>query len=64
MALCGKKKAETSCCGDLQASNESTNCCGKKVEGICCIKVLGSGCKSCYQLYDNAKKAAEGIEAE
>lgn len=64
MALFGKKKAETSCCGGLQASYESSNCCGRKVEGICCIKVLGSGCKSCHQLYDNAKKAAEGIEVE
>lgn len=25
-----------------------------------CIKVLGSGCKSCHQLYDNALKAVEG----
>ena len=25
------------------------------------IKVLGSGCKSCHQLYDNARKAVEGM---
>lgn len=25
------------------------------------IKVLGSGCKSCHQLYDNALKAVEGM---
>ena len=30
------------------------------------IKVLGSGCKSCHQLYDNALKAVDGkgIEVE
>ena len=25
-----------------------------------CIKVLGSGCKSCHKLFDNATIAAEG----
>ena len=28
------------------------------------IKVLGSGCKSCHQLYDNALKAVEGMDIE
>ena len=28
------------------------------------IKVLGSGCKSCHQLYDNALKAVEGLGIE
>lgn len=28
------------------------------------IKVLGSGCKSCHQLYDNAIKAVEGTGIE
>ena len=28
------------------------------------IKVLGSGCKSCHQLYDNALKAVEGMGIE
>ncbi|MBQ8961206.1 MAG: thioredoxin family protein [Ruminococcus sp.] len=28
------------------------------------IKVLGSGCKSCHQLYDNALKAVEGMAIE
>ena len=26
------------------------------------VKVLGSGCKACRQLYDNALKAAEGTD--
>ena len=28
------------------------------------IKVLGSGCKSCHQLYDNTLKAVEGMGIE
>lgn len=24
-------------------------CCGKPADGICCIKVLGAGCKSCHE---------------
>ena len=58
MALFGKKKEE------IKA--ETTCCCGEKVNGICCIKVLGSGCKSCHQLYDNTLKAVEdmGIKVE
>ena len=43
-------------------------CCGKPVEGICCIKVLGAGCKSCHDQYEYAKSAVSnlglGIEVE
>lgn len=46
MGLFSKKKAETSC--------------GKAVDGIRSIRVLGSGCKACHQLYDNTVKAVEG----
>ena len=56
MALFGKKKEETKA--------ETNCCCGEKVDGICCIKVLGSGCKSCHQLYDNILKAVEGMGVE
>ena len=35
----------------------------KKKEGeICCIKVLGAGCKSCHQQYENTKQAAKDME--
>ena len=70
MALFGKKKEETKaettcCCGNSQSASEVTStCCGEKVNGICCIKVLGSGCKSCHQLYDNTLKAVEGMGIE
>ena len=64
MALFGKKKEEktvTSSCRGSQITSEAATCCGEKVDGICCIKVLGSGCKACHQLYDNTVKAAEGM---
>ena len=70
MALFGKKKEEAkqekSCCcgGEQTASEVTTTCCGEKVDGICCIKVLGSGCKACHQLYDNTMKAVEGMGIE
>ena len=71
MALFGKKKEEkkeeTSCCccgGEQTATETASTCCGEKVDGICCIKVLGSGCKACHQLYDNTVKSVEGMGIE
>ena len=67
MALFGKKKEEvkaesTCCCGSVEAAKtEAASCCGEKVDGICCIKVLGAGCKSCHEQYENAKKAVENL---
>ena len=75
-----KKKSEvkeTQCC----ETNEESCCCGggnnseEKSEECCCagsekvlktIKVLGSGCKSCHALYDNAKEAVKqaGLNVE
>ena len=76
MSLFGKKKEEKqeiecgcSCgCGtsDVQDVPTPSICCGEKVDGICCIKVLGSGCKNCHALYENAKEAvkAAGLSIE
>ena len=70
MSLFGKKKnekaEETLCCcgGEKTASSSVATCCDKTINGICCIKVLGSGCKACHQLYDNAVRAAEGMGIE
>ena len=71
MALFGKKKEEKKsealccCCGGEQTTSETSSaCCGESVDGICCIKVLGSGCKACHQLYDNTVKAVEGMGIE
>ena len=67
MSLFGKKKEEapTCCCSapaseatEVKAANE---CCGKTVDGICCVKVLGAGCKSCHELYENAQQAVKNM---
>ena len=69
----GKKKEEKSCCCGSEPKAEETacccgsapkaetTCCGAPVEGICCIKVLGAGCKSCHEQYENAKAAAQAL---
>ena len=61
----GKKKeaqqAPTCCCGSAEAKAEETACCGAPVEGICCVKVLGAGCKSCHEQYENAKAAVKAL---
>ena len=65
---CGSEsRAEESagCCGS-EPKAESACCCGKAVKGICCVKVLGAGCKSCHEQYENAKAAvaALGLKVE
>ncbi|MGN1112946.1 MAG: thioredoxin family protein [Acutalibacteraceae bacterium] len=66
----GKKKEEEkkgqvcSCSCGCSASEESeiTNaCCPEAKDGICCIKVLGAGCKSCREQYENAKEAVKAM---
>ena len=64
----GKKKEEESpcCCGSPATREEKPEacCCGTATAGICCIKVLGAGCKSCHQQYENAKAAGDEFFAE
>lgn len=71
----GKKKEEkkapdcTCSCGGACETGEidiSNNCCFDANNGICCIKVLGAGCKSCHEQYENAKAAVKnlGIDIE
>ena len=31
------------------------------MEGICCVKVLGAGCKTCREQYENAKTAVAAL---
>ena len=70
-----EKKAPTCCCGGSEPKAEETSgcccgaapkaeascCCGKAANGICCVKVLGAGCKSCHDQYEYAKKAVENL---
>lgn len=68
----GKKKEEEkipACCGEGPGSGAATAeavCCGGKADGICCVKVLGAGCKTCHQQYEIAKQAvkAAGLPVE
>ena len=67
---CGSAEAKTkgtdSCCCGSAPKAQKTACCGAPVDGICCIKVLGAGCKSCHEQYENAKAAvkARGLSVE
>lgn len=57
-----EKKTPACCCGSASVAEESPkSCCGSSAEGICCVKVLGAGCKSCHELYENAKQAVKAI---
>ena len=47
------------CCGS--EAKEETTCCGAPVDGICCIKVLGSGCKNCHALWEASKAAVQNM---
>ena len=49
------------CCGSAPEAEASSCCCGAPVEGICCVKVLGAGCKSCHEQYENAKAAVQAL---
>ena len=66
----GKKKEEKkvpacacSCgCPTSEADEITNDCCPDLEEGeICCVKVLGAGCKSCHELYENAKQAVSDM---
>jgi len=62
MALFGKKKEEAktkpacACNGEVK-NYEAEGCCGKEEAIVNNIKVLGAGCKSCHEQFENAKKA-------
>ena len=55
-----EKTEETACCSAPKAE-ETTVCCGAPVNGICCVKVLGAGCKSCHEQYENAQAAVKAL---
>ena len=48
-------------CPTSDAAETITECCGTAVDGICCIKVLGTGCKACYEQFEYAKKAVKNM---
>ena len=69
-SCCGNAEISTeeagSCCCSLETTASAECCCSEPVKGICCVKVLGAGCKSCHEQYENAKAAvkAMGLDLE
>ena len=64
----GKKKEEEkkdcacNCgCPTSEVSEITNACCSEAKDGICCVKVLGAGCKSCHEQYENAKEAVKNM---
>lgn len=50
------------CCGAADSVTESSPCCcGEAGNGIASIKVLGVGCKSCHEQYENAMTAVKAL---
>ena len=59
-----KKTPAHACNCDCSTSGvkEITNdCCPEAKDEICCIKVLGAGCKSCHEQYENTKQAVKDM---
>ncbi|MBP3415626.1 MAG: thioredoxin family protein [Clostridia bacterium] len=48
-------------CPTSDATETVTECCGTAVNGICCIKVLGAGCKACHEQFEYAKEAVKNM---
>ena len=64
----GKKKEEknTNCCCSCNCSADVVEktineCCGQEVKGICCVKVLGAGCKACHEQCEYVKEAVKKL---
>ena len=49
------------CSSDSMERNVTACCSDRKIGEICCIKVLGSGCKNCHTLLDNTKEAVNSL---
>ena len=61
-------KEESGCCCGSNSSDEGTEngCCSGTGDPLVSIKVLGAGCKSCHELYENTKEAVKnaGLSVE
>lgn len=61
------KEESCCCCGSNPADAETKSCCCSS-EGapLVSIKVLGAGCKSCHEMYENTKEAVKnaGLSVE
>ncbi len=68
MALFGKRKAEEKAapvcgchekCTVTEAATPAKASAGTVGEKTCCVKVLGTGCKSCHALLENTRAAVK-----
>ena len=48
-------------CPTSEAEEIKNDCCPEAKKVICCIKILGAGCKSCHEQYENAKEAVRAM---
>ena len=54
------KEESCCCCGSNPVDAETENCCcGGAGAPLVSIKVLGAGCKSCHEMYENTKEAVK-----
>ena len=61
-----KKASASSCacncgCSKSEVREVTNDCYSEAKNGICCIKVLGAGSKSCHEQYENAKEAVKAM---
>ena len=59
-----KKEPKPCCCCNASAEEQNTTsgcCCNSEKGSICCIKVLGAGCKSCRTQFENAQAAVKEL---
>lgn len=65
----GKKKEEQNqgcsckcgCTGQSEEAKTAQSCCLEATGAITSIKVLGAGCKSCHEQYENVQKAVKAM---
>lgn len=59
-----EKKTAPCACGCCRAASKTSKTaadCRAEKSGIYKIAVLGAGCKSCHEMYENAKRAANNV---
>lgn len=66
----GKKRKEVNqdcnckcrCSDPSEEAKTAQNCCLETTGAITSIKVLGAGCRSCHEQYENVQKAVKAME--
>ena len=60
-----EKQVPACACSGADITHETetveSTCCKNAKDGICCIKVLGSGCKNCHMQFENAQAAVNAM---